>query len=115
MSKPAASNTLRSMLEHWSGLRLPPTVRLVLTTYWAHADWSTGQNARPSVATVARLSGYSRGTVQRALRLAEKAGALALDRPGGGLLASTYRVILPTGQREDPPRSAAPPASARGP
>ncbi len=115
MNKPAPNNTLRAMMEHWAALELGSTDRLVMLTLWAHADWRTGQNAYPSVATIGRMSGLARGTVQRALRSAELAGAVAIDRAGGGAFATTYRVLLPTREDADPPRSAAPPAFVRGP
>lgn len=115
MSKPSPNNTLRAMMEHWAALELGSTDRLVMLTLWAHADWSTGQNAYPSVATIGRLAGLTRGTIQRALRRAERAGAVAMDRAGGGACATTYRVLLPTREDADPPRSAATPAFARGP
>jgi pyocin large subunit-like protein len=118
MSKPAASTdvaSVRRMAEHWAALQLAPTARHVLHVVNLFADWGTGLNASPSVLTVARLTGYSRSTVQRIIADLLASGALVRTRQGSGHERSVYRVVRPSERAGEGPHYRASEVSARGP
>ena len=58
------------------GSDLSSSARVVLLTVAKHADFSSGYNARPSINTIASITGLSRSTVSRALLELEADGLL---------------------------------------
>lgn len=74
-------------------LELAAPARPVLTLL----AWYASEDARawPSVATLCRASGYTRATVQRALRELERAKLIRVSEPSQGKLATVYTVELP--------------------
>lgn len=86
----------KALLERSVAEGLTPTtqhVALVLSTY-ADGD---GNDIRPSVATVVRVSGRSRATVHEALRALRDAGWIEQLARGSGAAkrASLYRLAIP--------------------
>lgn len=77
----------------WTIRGLTPPERLVLLALVTHANWRTGEDARPGVETLAELCGVNRRTIQRALRTLEERRLIARQAEAGHYLAVTYRLF----------------------
>ena len=90
-------------------LSAPAAAVLMLLASYADRD---GSKVYPSVATLARQSRQDRRTVQRALAELISAGQVAVLAPGGGALATSYRltitrrVLTPAAHRQGRPTDA---------
>ena len=57
-----------------------------------YSDWTTGENVRPSCATIGQMLGMSRQTVQGHITSIRKAGWLTLTRPATNREPAHYRL-----------------------
>ena len=83
---------------------LSPTQRLVALAIAEHADYATGEGARPSKARLAKWTGLHPKTIRRIVAQLEEAGWIRRHLAVRG--ANTYELIIPSG---DPPSSMVPP------
>lgn len=82
--------------DFWAGGwgHTPQTIALLLATY---ADGKTGGGARPSVATLVRVSGWARSTVLEALKQLRLSGWVQQVSQGSSATrrASEYQLSIP--------------------
>lgn len=86
--------------------RLSATHAAVVILLLDYADYSTGENARPTVPTLARRTGLGERAVRYALKAGVKVGVLVEGPRGGGqgdsARGTTYRLTIPNSGTELP-------------
>lgn len=88
-------------IARWNGLirilLVEPSVKLVARTMGDHANFKTGENARPGNELLARVTGYSERTVREALAVLR--GLDLAERTSRGtprVSADTYKLVIPS-------------------
>ena len=107
-----APSIVTASYRYWHGLihmdgvsRELATARPTLVAVAGFADARTGKNVRPAIAQIMELTGESRATVKRRLRVGERLGWLTVDSRGtnvnGVNQASVWHLTAPTGDLLD--------------